>query len=260
MHSEDRLSIEDRLLWGFLVAVVAWALFGLPFIYLHWDWLMHEAVGFFTFLLVMVAGLQLGLFAWQLWLIRESLDDTKMAAEAAKQSADAAKIQAETARGTLKVMQDTAERQLRAYISVAPEIRPNIPDIDVSTGAMKHVMVIKNVGQTPATNVVQYVGVGIHDFPSPNLDSPHDDQLPYRGRTIIVPGQEVKIPFGTTLTPAQLAAVQKGDAQRLYVWGLVIYKDIFGVERRTRFQMDFGGEQGFKLGALRWSHDGNEAT
>jgi hypothetical protein len=124
--------LEDRLIFGFLIAVMAWALFGLPFIYLNWDWLMHEAVGFFTFLLCLVGGLQLVLFLWQLWLIRKSLDDTKIAAEAAKQSADTAKIQAETARDTLQVMQDTAQRQLRAYISVAPERRPVSPILRLS--------------------------------------------------------------------------------------------------------------------------------
>jgi hypothetical protein len=65
------------------------------------DWLMHEAVGFFTFLLVVVGVLQLGLFAWQLTLIRKSLADTKVAADAAKDAANAANIQAQIAERTL---------------------------------------------------------------------------------------------------------------------------------------------------------------
>jgi hypothetical protein len=54
-----------------------------------WHWLTHEAVGFFTLWLVIIAGGQLALFFWQLVLIRKSLDDAKIAAEAAKESADA---------------------------------------------------------------------------------------------------------------------------------------------------------------------------
>jgi hypothetical protein len=91
----------DRWIFGFLVTAVAWALFGLPFIYLNWQWLMHDAAGFFTFVLVVVGVLQLGLFAWQLTLIRKSLTDTRIAADAAKDAANAANIQAHIAERTL---------------------------------------------------------------------------------------------------------------------------------------------------------------
>ena len=49
-----------------------------------WHWLTHEAVRILTFWLVIVAIGQLALFFWQLVLIRESLDDAKIAADAAK--------------------------------------------------------------------------------------------------------------------------------------------------------------------------------
>jgi hypothetical protein len=80
---------EDRLIIGFLVATVVWGLFGLPFIYLNWDWLMNEAVGFFTFLLFVVGGLQLLLFFWQLTLIRHSLAPAEAASKAALAQANA---------------------------------------------------------------------------------------------------------------------------------------------------------------------------
>ncbi len=82
-------------------------------------WLTHDAAGFFTFLLVLVALFQLGLFWWQLTLIRESLDDTKVAADAAMKSAKAASTQADIAAGTLETMQEIAKNQLRAYLGVA---------------------------------------------------------------------------------------------------------------------------------------------
>jgi hypothetical protein len=76
-----------------------------------WEWTTKEATGFFTLSLVVVGGLQLGLFYWQLKLIRESLVDTKKAADAANVSAIATKASVELA-------EKTAERQLRAYIFV----------------------------------------------------------------------------------------------------------------------------------------------
>lgn len=48
----------------------------------------------FTLVLIVVGIFQLGLFIWQLWLIRKSLADTKVAAQAAKINADAALEQA----------------------------------------------------------------------------------------------------------------------------------------------------------------------
>jgi hypothetical protein len=138
----DMPTLEDRLMIGFLVATVVWGLFGLPFIFLHWDWLMNEAVGFFTFLLVVVAGLQLVLFFWQLSLIHQSLDDTKIAAEAAKTSADAAK---KTADATLI--------SLRPWLSC--EIIITGPLTYTSGGDAKFTFqfLIKNSGHTPASSV-----------------------------------------------------------------------------------------------------------
>src|SRR5208283_1367214 len=63
-----------------------------------WSWLAHDAVGFFTLCLFLAGSAQVVLFLWQLWLIRESLDDAKVAAEAAKESADAAKVGAAASR------------------------------------------------------------------------------------------------------------------------------------------------------------------
>lgn len=116
----------DRVIIFSIIGIVAWAIIGLPVVYSiapsdhpphseangkgankgdehnqesgAWDWLTHDAAGFFTFWLVVVGGFQLGLFAWQLWLIRKSLDDTKGAAEAAKDAAGASKAQVELAR------------------------------------------------------------------------------------------------------------------------------------------------------------------
>ena len=126
---------------------------------------------FFTFWLVIVAIGQLALFFWQLVLIRESLDDAKIAADAAEQSADAAKIQAETARYTLKTMQSTAERQLRAYLVIAPTllIRINLDE------KLQFIFTQINSGETPAfnashTGVMRLIDHPLREnFPFPEL-------------------------------------------------------------------------------------------
>jgi hypothetical protein len=57
------------------------------------NWLIHDAAGFFTFLLVIVGAIQAGLFLWQLRYMRKSLDDARVASLAAQAAAEAAKEQ-----------------------------------------------------------------------------------------------------------------------------------------------------------------------
>lgn len=66
-----------------------------------WNWLTRDASGFFTIWLVVIGGAQLVLFYVQLRLIRESLDDAKIAADAGAVAANAATKQAEAAERAL---------------------------------------------------------------------------------------------------------------------------------------------------------------
>jgi hypothetical protein len=66
-----------------------------------WHWLHHDAAGFFTAALVLVGAVQLFLFIWQLRLIRTSLDDAKISADAAADAAKAASRQALVAEESL---------------------------------------------------------------------------------------------------------------------------------------------------------------
>jgi hypothetical protein len=54
-----------------------------------WNWLTHDAAGFFTLWLVIVGGGQVALFLWQLRLIKRTLGPAEEAARAAKLNAEA---------------------------------------------------------------------------------------------------------------------------------------------------------------------------
>lgn len=160
---------SDRAIMFSVIALVAWAIIGLPLLNSltrssyeptgqqaaqptanspksEDRWLTKDAAGFFTFLLVIVGGAQLALFLWQLWLIRESLDDAKLAAEAAKESADATKQQvAETRR--------IGEAQVRAYVDIT-QVRLILlmPQV-VGAGETTVIRIVaKNTGQSPVRN------------------------------------------------------------------------------------------------------------
>ena len=103
-------------------------------------WLTKDAAGFFTFILVCVGGIQAWFFWIQLRLIRQSLDDAKMAAVAAERAAKATEDAVELSR-------QTAERQLRAYVhTVGKDFLVQGVDSDRFVNKFS----VVNAGQTPA--------------------------------------------------------------------------------------------------------------
>lgn len=94
----------------------------------------------FTAALFFAALGQVVLFFWQLGLIRDSLADTKLAAEAAKEAAEAGKVQAEVAKATMDI-------EHRPYIFIygisglKVKRRPCDPYIEY---------IVANYGKTPA--------------------------------------------------------------------------------------------------------------
>jgi hypothetical protein len=179
-----------------------------------WDWITHDAAGFFTALLVIVGGVQLALFVWQLALIRESLDDAKIAADAAKESADAAK-DAATALPRLE----------RAYVFFS-----SVESADVSNFSPAYPVIIRykyfNHGRTPAIiKAIQVDGRYIRTgFPEPlgsdggrlptdlifgTGDKPNSNQVPVLIRA-----------------PDHLEAT-KGIGN-IFFWARIDHEDVFG--------------------------------
>lgn len=95
----------------------------------------HEVVTERTELgLLAVAMIQAALFVWQLTLMRRSIGDTRKAANAAGAGATAARDAAEAARDSVRLMDRTAERHLRAYVfidtmDIANVARPLAPPL-----------------------------------------------------------------------------------------------------------------------------------
>lgn len=213
------------------------------------DWIWQDASGFFTFGLVLIGGLQLGLFYWQLRLMREGTEDTAQAVMAANKSAQAARVQADTARETLKTMQETAQRQLRAYVVIKdPTIRlfPQNP-----LGATKSVVGFRNTGQTPAYNfrISGYVSL------QPVLDEarlvvPVFDQN--YGTSTLAPGAEEFVWMDQQFLPANQFAALAAHGMAAYLHGIARYEDIFkrtwtlnyravtGLGRGMRYPQDDG--------------------
>jgi hypothetical protein len=178
--------------------------------------------------------------------MQESLRISRDAARTAQNSAEAASRMAQT-------MKETAERQLRAYISVETQ---QLRDKEGKSIPGRAGFMIKNRGLTPAHKVRHWARTLVREYP---LNGPLTEKEGKSGSmTVLAPGEEQVI----TLPFPPVTEQQTGDAIEwkiaMYFYGEVIYEDAFGVERHTRFKLFQSGE-GIAIQRLASYHDGNEA-
>jgi hypothetical protein len=165
-------------------------------------------------------------------------------------------VQAKRIQQTIETMDDTAERQLRAYVwfTVSPT-RPLMPTI-IMRG------VIKNTGQTPAYETCFWANTEVFSHPlpvgqvfstaPPIIDAP---------RYVVNPGSEhfSDNTSDTPLTEEQMASIMNGT-MRLYSWGEIRYIDAFKKERYSRFKLYWQRAEGPLYGTWVYCDDGNTAS
>lgn len=151
-----------------------------------------------------------------------------------------------------------SERELRAYVFVT---RGNVEDFRVHEHP-KATILIKNAGQTPATEFNVIATFDLHAFPRTEF-APYRDTGHYKSRGTLGPGIKVEI---IRTMPTPLNAQQRGNIIRgeagIFVFGQVNYRDAFGNDRFTRFRVAFvgnGTDPGDVLPLIP-TEEGNEAT
>jgi hypothetical protein len=177
----------------------------------------------------------------------------------ARIAANAAERAAKATEDSVEVGRDTAKRQLRAYVTVNGVVRTKDPGNPNGEGFA--VMIeIKNNGQTPASNSLQWAQIEIKEFP---LQSPlpiHCLQNPTRG--ILPPGSDTKnlmFPtFDRNLTTIEENAILANHTA-IYVYGETDYLDVFGDRHLMQFRFRCNG-QGYPMGLFKPDSEGNEAT
>jgi len=161
---------------------------------------------------------------------------------------------------TYSIMRDTARRQLRAYIGARFPSRPVI----VAGEPVKVEFTLNNFGQTPARIVEVRGALQILPYPTPDnvdfsdavaIDAPQSPMTCY-------PGDEGKVWEGVKilrpLTQPEVNDIWAGTSRRLYCYGRIDYKDVFGIGRYTEYCVLIGGE-GHETG-FEWCGHNNDAT
>jgi len=140
---------------------------------------------------------------------------------------------------TVRTMQESAEKQLRAYVTAKPGnmvFSGRIP--------MKLHMEARNTGQTPAYNVVMLSRFQFLPFPLPadfdfGPDPPITESTNVLAAGDSLPGDR---PLGRPMGMAREAQLAAGT-HRWYAIGIVKYRDAFGYHRTTRYCASAPGDQ-----------------
>lgn len=165
--------------------------------------------------------------------------------------------------------EDTAKRQLRAYVSVTPT--------GVASFAVGKIVtldcVTKNHGQTPAFEISHTVGIDSFENPLPSGFQYPPAPLVVNTNSTLFPRSQM---FSWFYCPRTLTADEVENIAtnrwRLHLWGETSYRDAFGVRHITQIRGSVGGRpfaesmrlaiEGKKGPAFRWvwGENHNKAT
>ena len=196
----------------------------------------------FTGGMLLVAAAQAFLFLRQLRLMRDSLDTAASAARSAESS--------------VEIMRDTAQRQLRAYMSIETS-KIEFPD----PGRPKATINYRNAGQTPAYDVQIWIHQWIACYPMGcELPRPPDDFV--MAKSLLGPGayqtMVIEAPEPIAREPyLDLVGTAEGT---VYVYGEIRYKDVFGHSHFYKYKFMYGGSEPNIPGMLKPCMDGNESS
>jgi hypothetical protein len=157
--------------------------------------------------------------------------------DVARRTANAAKQSADATRASVKLAEQTAEMQLRAYVFLDPE--KIFENLSVAVGEQPHGMLrVKNFGLTPAYKLIALHATANGPWPLPD-DTDLTIQPTEEGAQIAAPGAVTfwgfgPTPNGTVVTAEDFAAFRSGR-HRFYVYGRITYEDAFGKPRYTNF-------------------------
>ena len=196
-----------------------------------------------------------GLTGAGIWLIKRTLDETKVAAKHTEGMLKEAKQTTEAAHVAIQATDKNAERQLRAYVQVE-DIQLELPPA-VPVGGRKYVIVIniKNSGQTPAKDH----RVRCQYFFAKEYESSRFGPiscLPESGPSPISPQGTSAATMVPDQTGKDWQNFTNGNTS-LFVYGQITYQDAFENKWETTFRMvkDYDTVKAFSI-----LPEGNEAT
>jgi hypothetical protein len=174
----------------------------------------------------------------------------------------------------VRIMKDTAQRQLRAYVLAETGTIVNVANPDKSKGPKSKTgaelshpqwgpivkIQIKNTGSTPAHDVVHWAGIYHRELPlkSPLPPMPSEGDF---NKSPMGPGIPITktLFFGPPLSADQIKSLKEGTAA-IYCQGIIHYRDTFMKKHFTRYRLMhcvLGGRIGINTD-LTFCEEGND--
>lgn len=159
------------------------------------------------------------------------------------------------------LMEDTAQRQLRAYVCLVESSVKIAKD-----GIVVATLLFKNGGQTPAYNVGLWALPLVDPYPLVDPPGPPPAELPLPKGIVASQGTQILVSPPLTLPNEVLARFSERD-YALYIFGEVTYRDVFRKEWTLTYRLLFGGpagieasrdEEGNIVGTLCMDTEGND--
>lgn len=183
-----------------------------------------------TFLLFIAATFQIVLFVWQLRLIRASLKDAKVAADAARVAADAT---TQANKLSKDIFVSTERPWVTADIAVGGPLQYNVNGLNITL-----LFMLKNIGHSPATNVsvdlrlvAPAIGIDAIYNPTATLremvaQSKSRPLAPWGH--LLFPSEPLNQQISTTIGKDELARItQKAEFIHLTAIGCITYGFVF---------------------------------
>lgn len=157
-------------------------------------------------------------------------------------------------RDLVKGTEESAKRQLRAYVHIddtrGPDLTKDCP--------YWFEFFVKNGGKTPAYAVRQWTGFTLGPYPlNQPLPSP---TTPPRYAAIVNADGRVKVQGEISQYSADEVMRIQAEDTRLYVFGRIIYRDVFGSNWETNFRMMYGGRDAARGQGMLFCEEGNDST
>jgi hypothetical protein len=174
------------------------------------------------------AEAQLSLSVWGLFGAALATVFSGWAALAARAAAKAATAAVHEAQRANSIAENTAKRQLRAYLSIA--------GAKVSDDDKVITLTIRNSGNTPARNVMSHVNW--QWYPS-QQEMPSDFNFPNyvsekKGRSKTFIGSNAETTWAHPIDPSKIQELSAGKIA-LYIYGSCTYEDVFATEQSITF-------------------------
>jgi hypothetical protein len=199
-----------------------------------------------TDILIALFTLFVAIFAWRVSRgasaaaspSQDLLDANRRAIEASERAAEAAKRSAEAAERSATVLQDTAARQLRPYVTVKEFLQGPVKDENNFLHGWVFQVVWQNSGATPTRGFRYWAALRQFDHEIPkDFDFAPPVMADFAGGEL---GSHSTVTSGTLFVPQTDVVLIQAGSRKAVLYGKAEYQDVLGgdAKRETRFAVE----------------------